>query len=113
MQMPMPMGQMMQGMPEQFLAPVHWLGGVAVVTTIVLPRARELPDVKDAIVAFEAFEQRFAKQARVSIFLAGLSGAYMLIKLDAWDRFQYASLYGARQSEVINHDVSGSPSPGR
>ena len=113
MQTPMPMGQMMQGMPEQFLAPVHWLGGVAVVTTIVLPRARELPDVKDAIVAFEAFEQRFAKQARVSIFLAGLSGAYMLIKLDAWDRFQYASLYGARQSEVINHDVSGSPSPGR
>ena len=62
--MQMPMGQMMQGMPEQFLAPVHWLGGVAVVTTIVLPRTRELPDVKDAIVAFEAFEQRFAKQAQ-------------------------------------------------
>jgi hypothetical protein len=31
--------------------------------------------------------------ARVSILLAGLSGAYMLIKLDAWDRFQYASFW--------------------
>ena len=75
------------------LALVHWIGGVAVVTTIILPRARELPDAKDAVEAFEAFEKRFAQQARISIFLAGLSGAYMLIKLDAWDRFQYASFW--------------------
>lgn len=75
------------------LALVHWIGGVAAVTTIILPRARELPDAKDALAVFEAFEQRFARQARVSILLAGLSGAYMLIKLDAWDRFQYASFW--------------------
>lgn len=75
------------------LALVHWIGGVGVVTTIVLPRARELPDARDAVAAFEAFEQRFAQQARVSIFLAGLSGVYMLMKLDAWDRFQYSSFW--------------------
>ena len=75
------------------LALVHWIGGVAVVTTIVLPRARELPNAEDAIAAFEAFEQRFAQQARISIFLAGISGVYMLIKLDAWDRFQHASFW--------------------
>jgi uncharacterized membrane protein len=75
------------------LALVHWIGGVAVVTTIVLPRARELPDAADAVAAFEAFEQRFARQARISILLAGLSGIYMLIKLEAWDRFQYASFW--------------------
>ena len=75
------------------LALVHWIGGVAVVTTIVLPRARELPDARDAVAAFEAFEKRFAQQARVSIFLAGLSGVYMLMKLDAWDRFQYSSFW--------------------
>lgn len=75
------------------LALVHWIGGVAVVTTIVLPRVRELPNARDAIAAFEAFEQRFARQARLSILLAGLSGAYMLIKLDAWDHFQYASFW--------------------
>ena len=75
------------------LALVHWIGGVAVVTTIVLPRARELPDARDAVAAFEAFEQRFAQQARFSILLAGLSGVYMLMKTDAWYRFQYASFW--------------------
>jgi uncharacterized membrane protein len=75
------------------LALVHWIGGVAVVTTIVLPRARELPDAGDAVAAFEAFERRFAQQARISILLAGLSGIYMLMKLDAWDRFQDASFW--------------------
>jgi uncharacterized membrane protein len=75
------------------LALVHWIGGVAAVTTIVLPRARELPDARDAVAAFEAFERHFARQVRVSILFVGLSGVYMLMKLDAWDRFQYASFW--------------------
>jgi uncharacterized membrane protein len=75
------------------LALVHWIGGVAIVTTIVLPRARQMADVKEAVAAFEEFERRFAPQARISISLAGLSGIYMLAKLDAWSRFQYASFW--------------------
>jgi uncharacterized membrane protein len=75
------------------LSVVHWIGGVAVVTTIVLPNARKIPDAAVAVAAFEAFESRFARQARVSVLLAGLSGAYMLMKLDAWNRFEYASFW--------------------
>ena len=75
------------------LALIHWIGGMAAVTTIVLPRARRLPDAKDAVAAFETFERHFAQQVRVSILLVGLSGVYMLIKLDAWDRFLYASFW--------------------
>jgi uncharacterized membrane protein len=75
------------------LALVHWIGGLAVVTTIVLPHARRLPDAKDAVAAFEAFERHFAFQVRISILLVGLSGLYMLAKLDAWDRFQHASFW--------------------
>ena len=75
------------------LALVHWIGGLSAVTTIVLPRARELPDAKDAIEAFEAFERRFAQQVRVSILLVGLSGLYMIMKLDGWDRFLHASFW--------------------
>ena len=63
------------------MALVHWIGGVAVMTTIVLPHARTMPD---AFSVFEAFERRFAAQARVSILLAGLSGFYMLHKLQGW-----------------------------
>ena len=68
------------------LALMHWIGGVAMVTTIVLPRARAMASVQAALTAFEAFEGRFAAQARFSIFLAGLSGFYMLNKLQAWPR---------------------------
>jgi uncharacterized membrane protein len=75
------------------LALVHWIGGLSAVTTIVLPRARELPEAKDAIEAFEAFERRFAQQMRVSILLVGLSGLYMIMKLDGWDRFVHASFW--------------------
>ena len=41
----------------------------------------------------KAFESRFARQARVSILLAGLSGVYMLMKLDAWNWFAHASFW--------------------
>ncbi len=75
------------------LALVHWIGGLAVVTTIVLPHARGLPHALEAVASFVAFERRFAFQARISILLVGLSGIYMLTKLDAWNRFQYASFW--------------------
>ena len=75
------------------LSLVHWIGGISVVTTIVLPNARRLPNAAAAVAAFEAFESRFARQARVSILLAGLSGAYMLMELDAWNRLAHASFW--------------------
>ncbi len=75
------------------LALVHWIGGVAIVTTIVLPRASKLPDADLAIAEFEAFERRFASQARISLLLAGVSGVYMMMELDAWDRLRYASFW--------------------
>ncbi len=75
------------------LALVQWIGGVAVVTTFVLPAARRLPDAKQAVAAFENFERRFAAQARISILFAGLSGVYMLLRLDAWDRFADLSFW--------------------
>ena len=68
------------------LALVHWIGGVTMVTTVVLPRARALANAHAALAAFEAFEGRFAAQARVSILIVGLSGLYMLAKLHAWEQ---------------------------
>lgn len=75
------------------LAIVHWIGGVAAVTTIVLPHARRLRDPAAALEAFEAFERGFASQARVSILLAGMSGLYMLYALDAWERLRNPSFW--------------------
>jgi uncharacterized membrane protein len=68
------------------LSIVHWIGGVAVVTTIVLPIGARL-NAREALAAFESFERRFAAQARFSILIAGLSGLYML-----WAMYGAASL---------------------
>jgi hypothetical protein len=45
-----------------------------------------MADARDAIAAFEGFEGRFAAQARYTILLAGISGFYMLDRLQAWAR---------------------------
>lgn len=68
------------------LAVIHWMGGVAFVTAIVLPALATTPAAQ-RLALFEAVEQRFARQVRVSVPLAGLSGLYMVERLDAWGRF--------------------------
>lgn len=67
------------------LAVIHWMGGVAFVTAIVLPAVTMAP-VAQRLALFESVEQRFARQVRVSVPLAGATGFYMAERLDAWDR---------------------------
>lgn len=69
------------------LAVVHWIGGVAMVTMVVLPMIAHLPEPDRRLALLEAIEHRFAPQARVSVTLAGLTGFYMTWRLDAWSRF--------------------------
>ncbi len=68
------------------LAVIHWMGGVAFVTAVVLPAVVVVPATR-RLALFESVEQRFARQVRVSVPLAGISGFYMAERLDAWDRF--------------------------
>ena len=69
------------------VAIVLWIGGVGLVTTVLLPALRRLPEPAQQIAIFEAIEGRFGRQARLSILVAGLSGLYMLVRMDAWYRF--------------------------
>jgi len=75
------------------LSVVHWIGGLAVVTTIVLPAARRMDTPQQAIAAFEMFERRFAPQARWSVALVGLSGGYMFESSYGWHRVFEPSLW--------------------
>ena len=63
---------------------------MAAVTTIVLPHAQLISDANAAIAAFEAFERRFARQARISVALTGISGIYMLWRLACLGPFRIA-----------------------
>lgn len=69
------------------LAVVLWIGGVAMVTTVLLPAIRRLPLSDDPVALFEQVERRFAFQARILTLVAGLSGFYMLYRLNAWSRY--------------------------
>jgi uncharacterized membrane protein len=66
---------------------VHWIGGVSMVTLVLLPGIRRAVPASDRLSLFEMIEGRFARQARVSTLVAGLSGFWMVYRLAAWDRF--------------------------
>ena len=69
------------------LAIIHWIGGMAVVTLVVLPLACRVADPHEGLALFESVERRFSAQVRLSVPVAGLSGFYMAERLDAWARF--------------------------
>ncbi|HEX7970449.1 MAG TPA: hypothetical protein VF502_19655, partial [Stellaceae bacterium] len=75
------------------LAVILWIGGVAFVTTVVLPAVRRTREPGERLAFFDAIERRFAAQARVTTVLVGLSGLYMLARLDLWDRFLSAGFW--------------------
>ena len=64
------------------LSIVHWIGGLAFVTLVVLPLCR-----RTGIGLFEEVERQFSRQVKVSVLLAGASGFYMVERLDLWPRF--------------------------
>jgi uncharacterized membrane protein len=70
------------------LAVVVWIGGVAMVTTVILPMVRRAPMPADGQVLLEAVERRFIWQARIATLLVAASGFYMVQRLDLWGRFR-------------------------
>lgn len=69
------------------LSVVLWIGGVAMVTTVLLPTLARMQSPAEAMTFFANFRRRFATQARYTTLLVGLSGFYMVYVLDAWHRF--------------------------
>jgi uncharacterized membrane protein len=67
-------------------AVVVWIGGVAMVTTVILPIVRR--GEKDRLALLEAVERRFIWQARIATLLVAASGFYMVDQLDLWHRFR-------------------------
>ena len=63
------------------LAVILWIGGVAMVTTVIIPAVKKLKSPEEQIKTFETLEGRFAIQAKVTTLLTGLSGFY------GWSRY--------------------------
>jgi len=69
------------------LGVVLWIGGVAFVTVVLLPAVKRLREPAERVELFEKVEAGFARQARVTTLVTGLSGIYLVHRLGAWDRF--------------------------
>jgi uncharacterized membrane protein len=75
------------------LAVVIWIGGVALVTTVILPAVRRGDFGSDRLTAFQAIERRFVWQARTAVIVVGVTGFYMSARLDLWARFSSAQFW--------------------
>ena len=69
------------------LGVVFWIGGVAMVTTVLIPAMAQMRSSSERMEFFGRIESRFAPQARFTTLLVGLSGFYMVHILNAWSRF--------------------------
>lgn len=69
------------------LAVIIWIGGVAMVTTVIIPAVKKMASKEDRISTFEKIEGRFAIQAKICTLLTAASGFYMLYVMDAWSRY--------------------------
>lgn len=69
------------------IAVILWIGGVSMVTTVLIPAIKKMKTKEERITTFEMIEGKFATQAKITTLLTGLSGFYMLYELDGWNRY--------------------------
>ncbi len=75
------------------IAVMFLIGGVAMVTTVLVPAVRRFKSPEERTGFFDLVERRFARQSQVSTLVAGLSGFYMVCRLDLWSRFTLAAFW--------------------
>lgn len=69
------------------LAVVLWIGGVSMVTSVIIPSVKRMPGKENKIETFEKIEGRFSLQAKITTLLTAVSGFYMLYVTDTWSRY--------------------------
>nr|VFJ90986.1 MAG: Uncharacterized membrane protein [Candidatus Kentron sp. LFY] len=66
------------------IAVVIWIGGVAFVTTVLIPALRKTQSPEERLKIFELLEGKFSLQAKFTTLLTGATGFYMLHAMNAW-----------------------------
>jgi uncharacterized membrane protein len=74
-------------MALHLVAVVIWIGGVGFVTTVLIPSVKREHRPEQRLAAFLKVEDRFVWQARGAVLLAGLSGLWMLDRMQLWSAF--------------------------
>jgi len=83
------------------LGVVLWIGGIALVTTVLLPATKRMKTPAERIAFFESIERGFALQARGTTLVTGASGLYLVHKLDLWQRFAHIEFWWMHAMVVV------------
>ena len=81
------MGDFYLARAAHVLGVVLWIGGVAFVTLTLLPALRRTVAMEERIALFDRIEGGFARQARATTLITGLSGLWLVHRMNAWSRF--------------------------
>ena len=65
---------------------ILWIGGVAMVTLVLLPAVKAMAEPAERVALFEKIEHKFAWQSRITTVLTALSGAHLLMATGGWQR---------------------------
>jgi uncharacterized membrane protein len=87
------MGEMTLARVLHVLGVVLWIGGVAMVTTVLLPAVKRLKTPGERVMFFETVERGFGPQARITTLVTGLSGLYLVHELNLWQRFLHVEYW--------------------
>ncbi len=68
------------------LSLIVWIGGLGMVTTVILPALQRLDSGAQKAWLFDRVERRFRPQAQIAWIVVGATGLYMLAWLRAWAR---------------------------
>ena len=71
------------------IAVIIWIGGVAFVTTVLIPAIRKTQSPENRLQIFEILESKFSFQAKFTTLLAGVTGFYMLHIMNGWSSMQW------------------------
>ena len=90
---------------------VIWIGGVAFVTTVLIPALKKMTDARNRLELFEQLEGKFGFQAKIASLITGVSGYYMLDVMNAWKRYQQLEYFRLCRSTHSYHVIPSSSYP--
>src|SRR3990172_13132200 len=80
---------------------VLWIGGVAFVTMVVLPMIMRMENSLEKVLFFQGVEHRFAKIAKTSVLVVGVTGVLLLQITGKWSVMFKASGIGPTLMGVV------------
>lgn len=83
------------------LGVVIWIGGVSMVTLVLLPTLRRGELGTDRLAAFHAIERRFVWIARVAVLVVGATGFLLVDQWDLWPRFALPEFWWMSMMVVV------------